>query len=98
MNINVPLKAIDHFWNELPIGSWEFWAFRFPPRCKVGDPIFFRFDGVVIASAIVAKIERPEVCRCESSGKFWHYWKVFWMPETFVDLRGTTSNVFTFHT
>jgi hypothetical protein len=87
MNITVPNKAIGHFWEEPPAGSWEFWAFRFQPRCKIGETIFFRYDDAVIASAIVAKIEAPAVARCEKSGKFWHWWKVYWQPATFKDLR-----------
>jgi len=87
MNINVPEKAIDHFWNEPPVGSWEFWAFRFKPPCKVGDEIVFRINGIPVARAIVAKIEQPGQSFCEPTGRFRNGWKVFWIPESFQDLR-----------
>lgn len=87
MNINVPESARSHFWEEPPAGSWEFWSFRFPPPCKVGDPLHFRFDGKLVASAVVAKIEAPGKTRCEGTGRFGSGHKVFWSPESFRDLR-----------
>lgn len=59
MNINVPRWAEAEFWDEPPEGSWEFWSFRFPPPCKVGDPLVFKMRGVVVARAVCAAIERP---------------------------------------
>lgn len=91
MNINVPDQAIEHFWEEPPPGSWEFWSFRFPPPCKVGDPMTFRFHGAVIARATVAKIEKPGVSECDSTGRFRGGWKVFWSPDSFVDVRPEPS-------
>ena len=91
MNINVPHFAIDHFWEEPPEGSWEFWSFRFPPPCKVGDPLNFRFCGTIIAKAVVAKIEKPGQSKCDGTGRFERGWKVFWTPESFVDLRAGPS-------
>lgn len=87
MNINVAEQARDHFWEEPPSGSYEFWAFRFPPKCKVGDELTFKFDGVVVATAVVALIEPPGQSQCESSGRFKNRYKVYWDPETFEDLR-----------
>ncbi len=87
MNINVPAWARDHFWEEPPPGSWEFWSFRFRPPCEVGHEIVFRFDHRPVAQAIVAKIERPGESQCESTGRFARGWKVFWKRESFVDLR-----------
>jgi hypothetical protein len=87
MNVNVPPSARDHFWEEPPPGSIEFWSFRFPPPCKVGDPLVFRFDGVPVARAIVHRIEKPGLSRCERSGGFESGWKVYWLPDSFVDLR-----------
>jgi len=87
MNINVPDHAMSHFWKEPPPGSWEFWSFRFPPKCKEGDEIVFRRNKLAIAKAVVAKIERPGQSSCERTGKFKSGWKVFWTPESFVDLR-----------
>lgn len=85
VNINVPEWARAHFWAEPPEGAEEFWSFRFPPPCKPGDPLVFRFDGRVVARAIVDRIEPPGLSECESSGRFWRGWKVFWRPETFVE-------------
>lgn len=48
MNINVPQWAEREFWDEPPADAWEFWSFRFPPPCKVGDPLG----------------ERKKACRC----------------------------------
>lgn len=83
MNINVPESARDHFWNEPPEGSWEFWSFRFKPPCKVGDELIFRFDKRPVAKAVVAKIEPPGQTACEGTGRFRNGWKVFWTPESF---------------
>lgn len=88
MNINVPEFARSHFWHEPPAGSHEFWSFRFPPPCKVGDPLVFRFDGRPVARAVVHRIERPGQSECEATGRYRSGWKVYWLPETFVDLRG----------
>lgn len=91
MNINVSKIARAHFWEEPPDGHWEFWAFRFRPRCKVGEEIIFRFDGKPVAKAIVARIEPPGLTECYSTHQFRTRWKVFWHPETFVDLRDQTK-------
>jgi len=88
MNINVPESAREHFWEEPPPDNWEFWSFRFKPPCEVGDEIIFRFDKEPVAKAVVAKIEPPGKSACESTGRFSRGWKVFWTPETFIDLRG----------
>jgi hypothetical protein len=87
MNINVPAFALDHFWEEPPPGSWEFWSFRFQPPCKVGDPLYFRFNGTIIAEAVVAKIERPGESECDRTGKYRSGHKVYWAPDSFVDRR-----------
>lgn len=87
MNINVPEKARLHFWEEPTPGNTEFWSFRFPPPCKVGDPLLFRFDGEIVAKATVCLIQAPGESECESTGRFRDGWKVFWEPESFVDLR-----------
>jgi len=87
MNINIPEWAREHFWEEPPDGHWEFWAFRFKPRCEVGEELLFRFDGKPVAKAVCAKIEPPGVSECESTRRFLNRWKVYWSPETFKDLR-----------
>lgn len=92
MNINVPQWARDHFWEEPPPGAQEFWGFRFPPPCKVGDPLLFRFDGEVVARAIVDRIEKPGESRCDGTGRFGGTFNVFWTPESFEDVRGYTAS------
>lgn len=87
MNINVPLTVRDHFWEEPPPDAWEFWSFRWPPPCKVGDELLFRFDKTIVARAVVARIEKPGQSVCEGTGRFRNGWKVFWTPESFQDLR-----------
>lgn len=83
MNINVPQFARDHFWEEPPAGNEEFWSFRFPPQCKAGDELRFRFDGMVVAMATVSRIEPPGQSKCAGTGRFERGWKVFWNPESF---------------
>ena len=89
MNINVPQFARDHFWEEPPDGAWEFCSFRFPPPCKPGDPLYFRFDGRIVAEAVCDHIEPPGQSKCDSTGRFERGYKVFWRPESFVDQRVT---------
>jgi len=87
MKINVPAQAIDHFWVEPPDGNWEFWAFRWPVRAKVGDPIYFYYNKKPIAFAIIAKIEKPGQSEDERTGKYKSMWKVYWTNNSFIDLR-----------
>lgn len=87
MNINVPEWALEHFWNEPPAGSREFWSFRFKPPCRVGEELIFRSNKKPIARAIADEIEPPGRSACASTGRFRSGWKVFWRPETFQDLR-----------
>lgn len=87
MNINVPVQARAHFWEEPPPGSQEFWSFRFPPPCKPGDRLAFRFDGQIMAEAVCDRIEAPGLSECEGTGRFRGGYKVVWNPETFRDLR-----------
>lgn len=87
MKINVPKQARDHFWEEPPPDSREFWGFQWPPKAKVGDPIFFLFDGVVVAEAVIHEITKPGIGKCERTGGFGSSWKVWWTPESFRDVR-----------
>jgi hypothetical protein len=87
MNINVPAAAREHFWTEPQIGFEEFWAFRFPPKCQVGDTLYFKFDGVPVAQATVSRIEKPGLHECEQSGKYKNSYKVYWRPDSFKDLQ-----------
>lgn len=83
MKIQIPLFARDHFWEEPLAGSMEFWGFRWPVKCKVGDVIEFYFDKQLVATAIVAVIEEPNKSKCDGSGRFGNLWKVFWTQESF---------------
>lgn len=87
MKINIPKWAQEEFWDEPPADAMEFWAFRFMPKCKIGDLIEFFFDGKKVAEATVAVIEAPDLSHCDSTGRFRHRWKVFWQQESFKDLR-----------
>jgi hypothetical protein len=87
MNINIPDFARDHFWEEPPAGHEEFWSFRFPPPCKAGDPLAFKFDGVIVATATVSRVEQPGLTKCAGTGRFGGGFKVYWSPESFRDVR-----------
>lgn len=88
MNINVKPEHRDRFWDEPPAGHMEFWSFgRWQPPCKVGDPLIFRFDGAMVAKAVCCKIEPPGQSKCAHTGRRENAWKVFWLPETFIDMR-----------
>lgn len=91
MNINVPTWARDHFWEEPPPGYEEFWSFRFPPPCKVGDELTFHIDGKPVATAVVSRIEAPGVSKCAGSGRFSNGHKVYWHRSSFRDLRQTAK-------
>lgn len=93
MKIQVPEWARDHFWEEPPFGYSEFWAFRWPPKCKVGDTIEFFFDKVKVAEATVLLIEKPGSSACESTGRFRNRWKVYWDNESFKDVRLSGSQL-----
>jgi len=83
MRINVPPWAYEHFWQDPAPGHSEFWAFRFEPRCQIGDLLEFYFKGKKVAEATVALVQAPGA----GKGGFRDRWKVFWRPETFKDLR-----------
>lgn len=87
MKINVPKEAIDHFWEEPEEEAQEFWAFTWPVRAKVGDPIYFYFNKKLIASSIIDRIEKPGQSQCDRTGRFKNKWKVFWRNEDFKDER-----------
>lgn len=88
MIINVPDFAMNHFWEEPPDGSMEFWAFRFPVKAKIGDTIYFKHQKRTIATAIICSIEEPGTIACEQTGKYLNRWKVFWSNESFKTWKG----------
>ena len=68
MKITVPVWAREHFWEEPPNGSREFWAFRFKPRCQVGDEINFRFDRKHWLRQRSPKFSRPARVHAKKQG------------------------------
>jgi hypothetical protein len=85
--IEVPKSARDHFWEPVPDGQWEFWAFRSRPQALKGEKIIFRFDGKPVAEAVVAQVEKPGQSSCSSTGRFEKLWKILWNPTTFVKYK-----------
>lgn len=53
----------------------------------------FKFDGVMVARAVVFKIVAPGQSKCDQTGRFNTTHNVFWLPESFVDLRGKPEPV-----
>lgn len=87
MRINIPDSSLEHFWEDKEEGDQEFWAFRFPVKAKVGDPIYFYNNKTLIATAVVARVEKPGQSSCLSTGAFKNRWKVIWFKSSFVDKR-----------
>lgn len=87
LRINVPESQIEHFWEEPQQGDQEFWAFRFPVRARVGDPIYFYINKKLVASAVVARVEKPGESGCLDTGNFKNRWKVVWNNSSFKDER-----------
>jgi hypothetical protein len=87
MKINVSDNVIVHFWEEPEEGSQEFWAFLWPVRAKVGDPIYFYNNKKLIASSVIDRIEKPGMSSCDKSGNYKNRWKVYWRQEDFKDER-----------
>lgn len=87
LKINVPDSAAEHFWEEPPPDSEEFWAFKEKPNAVIGQSIVFRIAGGVVAEAVVGRIEEPGESKCDGAGRFKNHWKVYWPPESFKDLR-----------
>lgn len=87
MKIQVPEWARKHFWQDPPEGHCEFWAFSWKPKAGIGETIYFYFDNELVAEATIFKIESPNKSKCASTGRFENRWKVFWRPESFIDMR-----------
>jgi hypothetical protein len=94
LNITVPSSEIDngHFWQEPPPNTEEFWAFIWPVRAKVGDPIYFNLDRKPIAEAVISRIEKPGESQCAETDRFLNRWKVFWTQESFKKVGPKTAN------
>jgi hypothetical protein len=91
MRITVSDDLLDHFFKEPQEGDSEFWAFIWPVRAKVGDPIYFYNNKKLIASAVVNRVEKPGESSCLSTGQFKNKWKVHWLNSSFKDERKRLS-------
>ena len=86
--IEVPKSVRDHFWEEPPVGNWEFWAYRSRPNVLPGEKIVFTFDHAPVATAVVHHIEEPGKTKCENTGKYEKHHKVYWLPNSFRRVDG----------
>ena len=82
--IEIPRESRERFWARPDDGKLEFWAFSERPRCFVNERVVFTFDRRPVAEARVYKIEEPGASKCDASGKYERYHKVFWDPRGFV--------------
>lgn len=88
MNINISEESWPEFFHDYGADVQEFWGLgRFKPRCEIGDTIYFRYEGRVVATATVSAIGKPGQDECGHSGKFRNSWKIYWAPRSFKDLR-----------
>jgi hypothetical protein len=63
--------------------KYQFWAFRSRPQALKGERIIFTFDGEPVAESVVAFVEAPGSSRCDNTGKYLNFWKVYWNPKDF---------------
>ena len=85
--IRVPPIALEHFWEEPPEDTWEFWGCREQPDCAPGDILTFTVAGIPVAAAQVHHVEEPGQSACDRTDYWRNAYKVFWTPESFIDLR-----------
>lgn len=93
ININIP--ADSHQWlfadpNDRRPTAGRLWSLgRFPPKCKAGDDILFRFNGHAVAAAKVHEVYKPGLFDTISHNGARHLrgYKVTWLNRTFIDLR-----------
>ena len=91
MNINIPPDSEQWLFSDDTRDDSDvaLWSFRYPPPCEVGDPLYFRFDGAIVARATVLEIRPPG----ELDGPSHHGrrnltgHKVIWLWASFEDLR-----------
>lgn len=91
MNINIPPDSQQWLFqnHDRSEGSGAIWSFRWPPPCEIGDTLNFRFEGEIVATAIVDDIIPPGVCDgfAHHGKRYLQGHKVVWMWETFRDVR-----------
>lgn len=100
MNINIPPDSQDWLFKSAAsadAGDGAFWSFRYPPPCELNDPIYFRFDGTIVARACVYMIRPPgELDGMAHHGRrYLSGHKVVWLWMSFEDLRGKPDVVAT---
>ena len=86
MNIIVPVpkSEIDHFWDEPPPGSIEWWTLpRRPTKLNVGDYIYFAIAGSIVGRARVDELMVREDLVCSATGRHWKGCHVMWRSEDF---------------
>lgn len=90
MNINIPPDSEEWLFSTHDRQDGGLWSFRWPPPCEVDDDLIFRFGGKIVAKGTVCEIRPPG----ELDGPAHHGrrmlrgWKVIWLWENFIDLRG----------
>lgn len=95
MNINIPPDSRAWLFG-VPVDHCALWSLgRWRPKCEIGDPIHFRFDGQLVARARV-----DEICPPGTHDTISHHglrdlrgWKVIWSQMSFEDLRGKPAVV-----
>jgi hypothetical protein len=90
MNINIPPDSRDWLFSSNHVScDGASWSFRWPPPCEPNDPIYFRFDGKIVARACVYMIRKPgELDGWAHHGKrYLRGHKVIWLWSSFEDLR-----------
>lgn len=88
MNITVYPDSYDWLFQKRYLSLWAMG--RWEPKCKVGDWLYFRWHGKLIARAKCSEIRRPnEGNTIKHDGeRELKGWKVLWHGSTFEDLRG----------
>src|SRR5208337_4780118 len=61
------------------------------PKCFRNEKIVFTFDRRPVAEATVLKIEEPGRSKCDATGRYERFHKVFWNPKEFVRYNTKTG-------
>ena len=88
--IEIPSEFRDKFWDH-PEDKLRFWAFKNRPHCFLEEKLLFTFDRRPVAEAKVLKMEDPGKSKCDATGQYEDYWKVFWSPSTFKRYKQKTG-------
>jgi hypothetical protein len=95
MNINIPPDSQQWLFALRGSDMACLWSFRWPPPCQLGDPLFFRFDGRIVARARVRQILPPgeHDTFCHNGRRYLTGHKVVWHQDDFEDLRNKPETV-----